>query len=316
MRPWNALVTCLSIVFAACTPRPAGPDAPRPAAKDACASYQPFTAGIAVATLACRGGLDPADFSVEGGQLRRAFKSCRTQIDGKQAEAAMLSIDRLLSIQARSPELAEMGVIDPAKCIPRAYREAAEQLSAAHVTCPVWKLDRIVGAPTKANVAALLEARNAAKQQGGRLARRAHEAESFELYTVAFPDKTPPQKCGSAETCAEACAGIFPGFVEARYGELLVGDQVWWMLPDDYGFGPSSPFAPDTGYVHDMANADPPAMYGAFERAFQGPPPPPGGGVAERCTVMTTGSGAPLGVLVQDRLDWPPNMRLSRCMSF
>jgi hypothetical protein len=127
------------------------------------------------------------------------------------------------------------------------------------VQCPTWKKARVVNPITAAVVDRVIPLLPAlpAEDNGQFDATGAPlpflaPLKQNSLYTVAFVNTPPGQKCDTPAACAAACAAGFPGFVLASDGATVLTDPPAWLLDTSYPSSTTDPFL-RPGYDHPMS---------------------------------------------------------------
>jgi hypothetical protein len=217
-----------------------------------CTSFDAYESALATDTVDCLGTISPDSFSVNAdGILKRNFTSCPLD------PTRLRPIDSLLSLQFRTARLPFAK-----ECMAGRYAKFQASFAQSGVTqCPVWKKDRIVN-PITADVIdrvipllPKLPAEDNGQTVGANGAPLPFLAplKQNALYTVAFPNAPPGQKCGTAAACAALCAAGFPGFVLGTSDATTVlTDPPAWLLDNSYPSTTSDPFL-RPGYYHPMS---------------------------------------------------------------
>ncbi|HMJ14407.1 MAG TPA: hypothetical protein VK524_23485 [Polyangiaceae bacterium] len=202
-------------------------------------SFDAHLSALGLATLKCKGFVDPDDYDGSNGVLKQRFEKCTK--DEKQLE----HIRNLLGIQNVS-DLA-------ARHMAGTWEQARKQFPRDQIkVCPAWDHSEVINPPTFETVKNL--------PSGG-------IGEEFNAFYVKSEICQGP-RCAVAH--AKMCSAGFGSrfFVDGNIetGKVIV-DPVWWL--DDSDFPPdANPFL-SPGYYHAMSfyGAVPGSVYGAVHRA-------------------------------------------------
>ncbi|HEX3854442.1 MAG TPA: hypothetical protein VHW01_25945 [Polyangiaceae bacterium] len=216
-----------------------------------CTSFNAYESALATDTVDCLGTITPDSFTVNAdGILERNFKTCPLD------PTRLRPIDSLLSLQFRTARLPFAK-----ECMADRYSKFQASFAQSGVTqCPIWKKSSIVNPITAAvidRVIPLLPKLPAEDNgavdptTGGPLPFLAPLKQNA-LYTVAFPNPAPGQKCDTPAACAAVCAGGFPGFVLATDGATVLTDPPAWLLDTSFSATTTDPFL-RPGYYHPMS---------------------------------------------------------------
>jgi hypothetical protein len=212
-----------------------------------CSEFDGYASALASFTIDCLGTIDQNSFSVNpDGLLVRNFQKC-TQGDPTKLD----SIDAFLSLQLRTVRLPFAK-----ECIAGRWADWKLKFDQSGVqTCPLWTKQQVINAPTPALIDRFIPllAQLPVKDDGTRPAFLGQMKESY-VYTVAFATATqPPQKgCDTPGSCAELCAGGFPGFVLRTDAQTVLADPPYWLLDNTYASAAADPFL-KPGYYHPMS---------------------------------------------------------------
>lgn len=215
-----------------------GPEDPKTRAQ-----FNPLDAhlsALALATIKCKGFLDPDDYDASSGMLKPRFQSC--PYDEKEFQ----HIRELLGIQFVNR--------DAASYFSRLRLEAQKNFPRDSIpVCPMWALAATINPPTFENV----------KQTPPGTVGKENNVFAIK----------PRKNCTNAE-CAVAQAYQCSAGSGSQWwisGDFSKGyvttDPVWWLTNDDYPPA-SNPFL-TPGYFHAMSyyGALPGAVYGSLHRA-------------------------------------------------
>ncbi|HEY3667664.1 MAG TPA: hypothetical protein VGL19_16790, partial [Polyangiaceae bacterium] len=162
------------------------------------------------------------------------------------------------------------------ECMAGRYAKFQADFAASGVVqCPIWKKARVVNPITAAVVDRVIPLLPALPAEDNGQFDAAGAPQPFlaplkqnSLYTVAFANTPPGQKCDTPAACAAACAAGFPGFVLAADGATVLTDPPAWLLDNSYPSSTTDPFL-RPGYYHPMSyyNGAPGTVFAEASRA-------------------------------------------------
>lgn len=204
-------------------------------------AYDAHLAALALATIKCKGFVDPDDYDGTGGVLRPRFSQC--PLNSKK----LRHIAELLGIQSYP------GARGAAEYFSSTWERARQQFPRKDIpVCPSWSLVQTINPPTFENV------KNAIN--GGL-------SKEYNRFAVRSPI------CTSAE-CSVSHAKLCSAGFGSRWwvsGDYLKGiattDPVWWLDDTEYATDATNPFM-TPGYYHAMSyyGALPGSVYANIHR--------------------------------------------------
>lgn len=202
-------------------------------------AFDGHMAGLARATLKCKGSIDPDDYDGSSGYLKARFEKC------DQDEKSFQHIQNLLGIQNVDKYAA--------RHLAATWEAGRKGFPRDEIkVCPRWEHLESINSPTFENVKRL--------PPGG----IGEEFNSFYVKSEICKD----QRCAvnHALACAAGTGSQFLVKANHETGEILT-DPVWWLDDTDYPSDAANPFL-FPGYYHAMSfyGSVPGSVYGAVNR--------------------------------------------------
>jgi hypothetical protein len=268
-----------------------------------CAGYNPITGTLAGFTLDCLGTIDQNSYLVDdAGFLARNFTEC---VPNQLTYNPLDEIDALLGLQHtedREPLpsfLTDNPLAFAQDCMAGQWAQWRETFDASGTTsCPTWTKQAVANPPTVATFQRKIAAGEPKLPftDNGTTPGILSAVKIDSLYTVAFGNApSTDQQCGSPGNCAALCAGGLPGLLVSNDDGSVTTDPPAWNDPTDFTPNPD-PYQPP--YYHPMSfyGPLPGALFGAVERALEGPEEM---SPTEQCSVYVSGQHQ-LGTLIKN----------------